>query len=133
MTYGDGNLAQGYRPLVSLDICGHEITHGVTTYSANLTYSYESGALNESFSDIFGECIENTASGSNDWMMGCDIGVSGCGAFRNMANPNQFGDPDTYKGTYWYTGTGDNGGVHYNSGVQNKWFYVLTSRRIRSK
>jgi Zn-dependent metalloprotease len=127
MTYGDGNLAQGYRPLVSLDICGHEITHGVTTYSANLTYSYESGALNESFSDIFGECIENYAKGTNDWMMSCDIGVSGCGAFRNMADPNQFSDPDTYKGTYWYTGTGDYGGVHYNSGVQNKWFYILTA------
>jgi Zn-dependent metalloprotease len=125
MTYGDGDLTQGYRALVSLDICGHEITHGVTTYSANLTYSNESGALNESFSDIFGECIENYAKGTNDWMMSCDIGVNGCGAFRNMANPNEFGDPDTYKGTYWYTGTGDYGGVHYNSGVQNKWFYVL--------
>jgi Zn-dependent metalloprotease len=128
MTYGDGNITQGYGPLVSLDICGHEITHGVTTYSANLTYSYESGALNESFSDIFGECIENFAKGTNDWMMSCDIGINGaCGAFRNMANPNQFSDPDTYKGTYWYTGTGDYGGVHYNSGVQNKWFYILTT------
>ena len=128
MTYGDGSISQGYRPLVSLDICGHEITHGVTTYSSNLTYSYESGALNESFSDIFGECIENYAKGTNDWMMSCDIGINGnCGAFRNMANPNQYGDPDTYKGTNWYTGTGDNGGVHSNSGVQNKWFYVLTA------
>jgi len=128
MTYGDGDLTQGYRPLVSLDICGHEITHGVTTYSANLTYSNESGALNESFSDIFGECIENYAKGSNDWMMSCDIGVNGvCGAFRNMANPNQYSDPDTYKGTFWLTGTSDNGGVHTNSGVQNKWFYILTT------
>ena len=128
MTYGDGDITQGYRPLVSLDICGHEITHGVTTYSANLTYSNESGALNESFSDVFGECIENYAKGTNDWMMSCDIGINGaCGAFRNMADPNQYGDPDTYKGTNWYTGTGDNGGVHYNSGVQNKWFYVLTT------
>jgi Zn-dependent metalloprotease len=127
MTYGDGSLTQGYLPLVSLDICGHEITHGVTTYSANLTYSYESGALNESFSDIFGECIENYAKGTNDWMMSCDIGVSGCGAFRNMMNPNEFGDPDTYKGTNWYTGTADYGGVHSNCGVQNKWFYVLVA------
>jgi Zn-dependent metalloprotease len=127
MTYGDGDVSQGYRPLVSLDICGHEITHGVTTYSANLTYSNESGALNESFSDIFGECIENYAKGTNDWMMSCDIGVSSCGAFRNMMNPNEYGDPDTYKGTNWYTGTSDNGGVHINSGVQNKWFYILTS------
>lgn len=126
MTYGDGDLSQGYRPLVSLDICGHEITHGVTTYEANLTYSNESGALNESFSDIFGECIENYASGSNDWMMGCDIGVSSCGAFRNMMNPNLYSDPDTYKGDFWYTGTSDNGGVHINSGVMNKWFYILS-------
>ena len=124
MTYGDGDGVT-YGPLVSLDICGHEITHGVTTYSANLTYSYESGALNESFSDIFGECIENYASGKNDWLMGCDIGLTGCGAFRSMKNPNAYGDPDTYKGINWYTGTGDNGGVHYNSGVQNKWFYIL--------
>jgi len=127
MTYGDGDLSEGYLPLVSLDICGHEITHGVTTYEANLTYSYESGALNESFSDIFGECIENYASGKNDWMMGCDIGEDGCGAFRNMMDPNEFGDPDTYKGDYWYTGTSDNGGVHINSGVMNKWFYVLSA------
>ena len=126
MTYGDGDVSQGYRPLVSLDICGHEISHGVTTYSANLTYSNESGALNESFSDIFGECIENYAKGNHDWMMSCDIGVSSCGAFRNMMNPNQYSDPDTYKGTYWYSGTSDNGGVHTNSGVQNKWFYILT-------
>src|SRR5690606_28363155 len=57
MTYGDGD-GTNYGPLVSLDICGHEITHGVTEYSANLVYSYQSGALNESFSDIFGESIE---------------------------------------------------------------------------
>ena len=127
MTYGDGNVSQGYRSLVSLDICGHEITHGVTEYSANLTYSNESGALNESFSDIFGEAVENFAKGSNDWLMSCDIGVTGCGAFRSMSNPNVYGDPDTYKGTNWVTGTADNGGVHSNSGVQNKWFYILTS------
>jgi Zn-dependent metalloprotease len=125
MTYGDGD-GSSYGPLVSLDICGHELTHGVTEYTANLVYSYESGALNESFSDIFGECIEAYAIGSNDWLMGDDIGIGGSGAFRSMANPNQFGDPDTYGGTYWYTGSGDNGGVHINSGVQNKWFYILT-------
>ncbi|MBK8555679.1 MAG: M4 family metallopeptidase [Lewinellaceae bacterium] len=125
MTYGDGD-GTSYGPLVSLDICGHELTHGVTEFSAGLVYSYESGALNESFSDIFGETIENYAAGSNDWLMGDDIGIGGSGAFRNMANPNQFGDPDTYGGTNWYTGSGDNGGVHINSGVQNFWFYVLT-------
>lgn len=126
MTYGDGD-GSSYGPLVSLDICGHELTHGVTEYSANLTYSYQSGALNESFSDIFGESIENYSLGNNDWLMGDDIGIGGSGALRSMKNPNQFGDPDTYLGTYWYTGSGDYGGVHTNSGVQNKWFYILSA------
>ena len=126
MTYGDGD-GVNYGPLVSLDIVGHEITHGLTQYAANLVYSYESGALNESFSDIFGESIEHFATGSNDWQMGTDIGVGGSGAIRSMDNPNAFGDPDTYGGTNWYTGSGDNGGVHINSGVQNKWFYILAA------
>lgn len=126
MTYGDGD-GTNYGPLVSLDICGHEITHGVTEYSANLVYSYQSGALNESFSDIFGESIEKFASGTNDWLMGDDIGAGGSGgALRSMSNPNAYGDPDTYQGTNWYAGSGDSGGVHVNSGVQNFWFYVLT-------
>lgn len=126
MTYGDGD-GTNYGPLVSLDICGHEITHGVTEYSANLVYSYQSGALNESFSDIFGESIEKFASGSNDWLMGDEIGAGGSGgALRSMSNPNAYGDPDTYQGTYWYSGSGDYGGVHTNSGVQNFWFYVLS-------
>lgn len=126
MTYGDGD-GVNYGPLVSLDICGHEIAHGVTEYSANLVYSYQSGALNESFSDIFGESIEKFASGTNDWLMGDDIGAGGSGgALRSMSNPNAYGDPDTYLGTNWYAGSGDNGGVHINSGVQNFWFYILT-------
>jgi bacillolysin len=125
MTYGDGD-GENYGPLVSLDIVGHELAHGVTQFSADLIYRNESGALNESFSDIFGEAIERFASGSNDWLMGHDIGLSSSGAFRSLKNPNQFRDPDTYGGTYWYTGSGDNGGVHINSGVQNKWFYILS-------
>ena len=126
MTYGDGD-GVNYGPLVSLDIVGHEITHGVTEYAANLVYSYESGALNESFSDIFGEAIEQYATGSNDWLMGDQIGAGGSGgALRSMSDPNAKGDPDTYLGDNWYSGSGDNGGVHYNSGVQNFWFYLLT-------
>jgi Zn-dependent metalloprotease len=126
MTYGDGD-GTNYSALVSLDICGHEITHGVTQHSADLDYSYESGALNESFSDIFGEAIEHFAKGSNDWLMGNEIGINRSGAFRSFINPNAYGDPDTYKGTYWYSSTGDQGGVHTNSGVQNKWFYILSN------
>ena len=125
MTYGDGN-GTTYGPLVCLDIVGHEIVHGVTQHTANLVYSYESGALNESFSDIFGECVENFAKGSNDWQMGTEIGINRDGSIRSMNNPNKFQDPDTYQGTYWHTSSSDNGGVHVNSGVQNKWFYILT-------
>ncbi|MDP5169290.1 MAG: M4 family metallopeptidase, partial [Bacteroidia bacterium] len=131
MTYGDGN-GTSYGPLVSLDITGHEIAHGVTEFSANLAYQRESGALNESFSDIFGEMVEFNALGTNDWQMGTDIGIGGSGALRSMNNPNAFGDPDTYGGSFWTTpncGTptqsNDYCGVHSNSGVQNKWFYIL--------
>ena len=124
MTYGDGD-GTSYGPLTSLDIAGHEMTHGVTEYAAGLVYRNESGALNESFSDIFGEMVEYHATGANDWQMGTDIGIGGSGAIRSMNNPNAYGDPDTYGGTNYYTGSGDNGGVHINSGVQNRWFYVL--------
>lgn len=125
MTYGDGN-GTSVTPLTSLDICGHEITHAVTTSSAALIYKNESGALNESFSDIFGNAIEYFADSSQfSWRMGEDIMSSGNG-IRNMANPKTHGDPSTYKGQYWYSSTGDNGGVHTNSGVQNFWFYLLS-------
>lgn len=129
MTYGDGsNSPGGFTPLTAIDVCGHEFTHGVTEFTANLVYSYQSGALNESFSDIFGTCIEFWKKPQTaDYLIGEEIVYSQPGALRNMANPNQYGDPDTYLGTNWYTGTADNGGVHTNSGVQNKWFYILTA------
>ncbi|MBL7809642.1 MAG: HYR domain-containing protein [Saprospiraceae bacterium] len=121
MTYGDGN-GGSITPLVTLDICGHEITHAVTQFTAGLIYQNESGALNESFSDIFGEMVEAHGKGGNDWDLGDEIGV----LIRDMANPNATGCPDTYHGDYWYYGAGDNGGVHFNSGVQNKWFYLIS-------
>lgn len=131
MTYGDGD-GVNYFPLVCLDVVGHELTHGVTDFSSNLIYSYESGALNESFSDIFGNAVElfkeNPGQESGfplaRWRVGEDLTANGLG-IRNMQNPNEFSDPDTYQGAYWYTGSGDNGGVHINSGVQNFWFYLL--------
>jgi Zn-dependent metalloprotease len=122
MTYGDGDVAHGNKPLTSLDVCGHEITHGVTERTSALVYSYESGAMNEGFSDIFGTAIEAFARPTNtDWLIGGDFYT-----IRSMSNPNAFNQPDTYGGTYWYTGGGDNGGVHTNSGVLNYWFYLLT-------
>ncbi|MBL7911096.1 MAG: M4 family metallopeptidase [Bacteroidia bacterium] len=125
MTYGDGN-GTTFTILTALDVCGHEVTHGLTSNTSNLTYSNESGALNESFSDIFGTMIENYGRPTQwDWKIGQDMTPSGQG-IRNMQNPNLFSDPDTYLGTYWYTGTADNGGVHTNSGVSNYWFYLLS-------
>ncbi|MBI3233670.1 MAG: M4 family metallopeptidase, partial [Bacteroidetes bacterium] len=121
MTYGDGNGSNIY-PLVSLDIAGHEITHGLTSLTANLTYSDESGALNESFSDILGTAIEWYGDSTHfEWDLGTKIGST----IRSLANPESKGQPDTYKGTNWYVGAADNGGVHTNSGVQNYWYYLL--------
>jgi bacillolysin len=128
MTYGDGSGTS--TPLVALDIASHEITHGLTTFTANLIYANESGALNESFSDIFGAAVEFFARPNRaNWLLGEDIG----GAFRSLSNPRQYGDPDTYDGTNWRQTIGcaptqqnDQCGVHSNSGVQNKWFYLLT-------
>jgi Zn-dependent metalloprotease len=122
MTYGDGS--GGVTPLTSLDIAGHEVTHGLTTMTAGLIYSMESGALNESFSDIFGASIERFARPEDwNWLLGDDIGLT----LRSLSNPNAYTDPDTYFGDYWADlDGGDSGGVHTNSGVQNFWYYLLT-------
>ncbi|MDZ4759281.1 MAG: M4 family metallopeptidase [Bacteroidota bacterium] len=122
MTYGDGKVLS---PLTCLDICGHELTHGVTGNSAKLVYSYESGALNESFSDIFGTLVEFYLKGSGgNYLIGEDAG--GGQPLRSMKNPTFYGNPAAYKDSYWITGPQDNGGVHYNSGVQNHWFYIIS-------
>lgn len=133
MTYGDGD-GINYNPLVSIDIIAHELTHGVTEFTSNLFYSAESGALNESFSDIFGNMVEFQeeglpGSGTGSWRMGEDMTINGPGGIRNMENPNEFGQPDTYYGSFWFpvNSTTDNGGVHINSGVQNFWFYLLST------
>lgn len=122
MTYGDGN-GGSMGPLTALDIAGHEVSHGLTNFTANLVYQNESGALNESFSDIFGTAIEFYAKPATaNWTVGEDIGL----IIRSMSNPGAYNDPDTYGAGDWYTGTADNGGVHINSGVQNYWFYLLS-------
>lgn len=131
MNYGDGSSG-GFDILTSIDVCGHEIGHAICTYTADLVYENESGAMNEGYSDIWGACIEHygrtgSMSGtvsSDIWLIGEDISST---YLRSMENPNSKGDPDTYLGTYWYSGTGDNGGVHTNSGVLNHWFYILAA------
>ena len=123
MTYGRGTSLP---PLTTLDICAHEIGHGICQSTANLTYSGESGAINESLSDIWGACVENWATTNKQtWLCGEDLGT----AFRSMSNPKLFGQPDTYGGTNWWNPTNltwDNGGVHRNSGVMNYWFFLLS-------
>jgi len=122
MTYGDGNINQNITPLTTIDICGHEITHGLTQFTANLVYSYESGALSEAFSDIFGTAIEFYAVPEYaNWTMGEKMGLT----LRSLSNPKAHNLPNTYHGQYWYTGSGDNGGVHYNCGPLAYWFYLL--------
>ncbi|MFA6059783.1 MAG: M4 family metallopeptidase [Taibaiella sp.] len=131
MQYGMGD-GQYMNPVVGLDVMGHEFTHMVTEHNGNggLNYQGESGALNESFSDIFGTSIEFFAKGQDaNWNMGEGIMLASPGFFRSMAQPKLAENPDTYEGQYWKNPANlqdDNGGVHYNSGVQNKWFYLLT-------
>lgn len=128
MTYGDGDGGTFNEPLTTIDITGHEITHGLTEYTAGLVYQDEPGGLNESFSDIFGVTIDNFGAGTTGtplWRIGEQCTSSGNG-IRLMSNPAAFGDPDTYDGTGWVNAGGpDNGGVHTNSGVQNYWYYLV--------
>jgi len=133
MLYGDGGGA--FTPLTSLDVCAHEIGHGVCQTTANLIYENESGALNEGFSDIWGAVIENyRAPTKQPWLIGEEITRFG-GALRSMSNPNSFNQPAYYQGIAWQptttnpTSANDYGGVHTNSGVLNHWFFLLSTGR----
>lgn len=120
LAFGDGSRNN---PLVELDVVGHEVSHGVTQYEAALYYWNEPGALNESFSDILAKAIEFDVFGDTaTWQI---AKYFRSGGLRDMSNPNLKEQPDTYHGEFWAYGTDDNGGVHYNSGVQNFWFYLL--------
>ena len=117
-----GGSSTGTSPYCNIDVCGHEHTHGVVHFTSDLVYQDEPGALNESFADCLGEAVEERTLGPTNWIHRHEIS----GGNRSLINPNAFSDPDTYNGTFWYTGTGDFGGVHTNSGVQNYWFYLLS-------
>lgn len=118
-SYGDGK--NGVHPWVSLDLVSHEIAHAIIQSTANLVYEGESGALNESFADIFAVMSERHTLGPDNWnlIIGEDI------LDDNMIYRN-FRDLMIYKGEGWYFGNDDHGGVHTNSGVQNHWFYLLS-------
>lgn len=123
MHYGNGD--GDHFPVASLEIAGHELTHGVTENSAALIYADESGALNESFSDIFGNTIRFlNAPSFATWYVGDQLllpGAPGDVAFRNMSNPNEFQNADCYNGLFFNNGDI----VHYDSGIQNFWYYLI--------
>lgn len=120
MNYGDGSGSFTY--FEGLDVCGHEMSHGVTQFTCGLQYSGEPGALNEGFSDCMGESIEFMAKPSQaDWLMGEDITVSK-GGIRSMSSPKAFQQPDCYNGTYWSLSD-----PHIGSGVLNYWFYLVSA------
>jgi zinc metalloprotease ZmpA len=125
MTYGDGDGVT-YNPFDSLDVAGHEMTHGVTSRTANLTYSGESGGLNEATSDIFGTMVEYYANNSRDtadYKIGEKLYKSNPGeakALRYMWQPSL----DGKSADCWYSGVGSLD-VHYSSGVGNHFYYLL--------
>ena len=126
MTFGDGD-GVNYGPLVDLDVAGHEMSHGVTSRTAKLVYSGESGGLNEANSDIFGTLVEfyaNNANDTPDYLIGEEIYLNNptnSKALRYMFKPSLDGgySPDCYSSTL---GSLD---VHYSSGVGNHFFYLL--------
>ncbi|WP_318201313.1 M4 family metallopeptidase [Streptomyces sp. SCL15-4] len=123
MTYGDGS--GNADPLTSLDVAGHEMSHGVTSNTAGLNYSGESGGLNEATSDIFGTGVEffaNNASDPGDYLIGEKIDINGDGTpLRYMDKPSKDGG----SADYWSSTVG-NKDVHYSSGVANHFFYLLS-------
>ena len=123
MTYGDGD-GTSYNPFDSLDVAGHEMSHGVTSRTAGLNYSGESGGLNESTSDIFGTAVEfyaNNAKDTPDFLIGEKLAKNGT-PLRWMDKPSK----DGASADCWYSGVG-NLDVHYSSGVGNHWFYILSN------
>lgn len=137
MVYGPGDN-QIMKPVVGLDVAGHEFSHLVINFNGHggLNYQGESGALNESFADMFGAAIEFYTNLQPNWQIGENIFLLSPYHMRDMSNPknalNAFGNdlrqPTTYEGEFWMNPASgvDNGGVHINSGVGNYWFYLLS-------
>jgi len=136
MVYGEGDTQ--FNPLVSIDVIGHELSHGLVSGTADLTYRGHSGALNESFADIMGTMFEfymydkynndkddtNDIIGESDWNIGEDLGVN-MPYLRSMSNPESARQPSRLNGKFYMDPTSqvDYGGVHINSGIPNYCFY----------
>lgn len=138
MLYGDGDGIEFGSFAGGLDIAGHEMTHGVIEHTVNLIYENESGAINESIADILGNFAEMYATGEVEWDLGEDNttpNIPGDGGLRSMSDPASKSVstkympsgryPDTYQDRY--QGELDNGGVHINSGINNKAAYLITA------
>jgi Zn-dependent metalloprotease len=136
MYYGNGKSA--FKPLAgSLDVAGHEMSHGVIGSTANLEYFSQSGAINESFADVFGAMMDR-----DDWKLGEDVvktSVFTSGALRDLSNPHNGGSNLNHNGyqpakmSEYYTGSDDNQGVHINSGIVNHAYYLYASAITKDK
>ena len=137
MVYGDGDGDLFNRFTIAIDVIGHELTHGVTQYEAKLVYSQQPGALNESMSDVFGSLVKqyqkNQTADQADWIIGEGLlaaGVNGVGIRSMKAPGTAYNDPvlgkDPQPGHMkdYVNTTSDNGGVHINSGIPNRAFYL---------
>ena len=118
-------FGQGYAS--ADDVVAHELSHGVTEHESGLFYYMQSGAINESFSDIWGEFVDLSNGAGNDaagvrWLCGEDLPI---GAIRSLSNPPLYDDPDKMSSTDYKCGASDNGGVHGNSGVGNKAAFLM--------
>lgn len=132
MYYGNGNQAFTSPLARALDVSGHELTHGVIQSTANLEYYGESGAINESFADVFGAMMDR-----KNWQMGEDVvnkNIFVSGALRDLSNPHNKGDYNDYGSGFQpantneqFTGDQDNNGVHINSGIPNFAFYKFAT------
>ncbi len=141
MVFGDGDGVLFNRFTIALDVIGHELTHGVTEHDAHLQYHQQSGALNESISDVFGSLIKQFKLGQTadkaDWLIGAGLLAAGVGgvALRSMKAPGTaFNDPTLGKDPQPGNMSGfvhtlsDNGGVHTNSGIPNRAFFLIASQ-----
>ena len=136
-----GNGRSEFYPLGSLDVVGHELSHGLVAGTANLEYKGHSGALNEHFADVYGKEFEDYMYetfphllGESDWFLGEDFGITKK-FLRNMSKPEECNQPSKYKGKFYlnpYSQT-DHGGVHINSGIPNYCFYLACTKSKNPK
>ena len=128
MIYGDGNPKTEYPFSAADDVVAHEITHGVTSATADLVYEFQPGALNESFSDVFGYFVDH-----EDWTMGEDLYKAPNTAMRSLKEPRKYNQPDHMRNYLNLSINTDYGGVHINSGIPNKAAYNTITKLGKEK